>query len=182
MCISKRNQSKHTHITHTHYITTAFKQRKQQFLSVFKYSVGAHTSVIVFNEVHMLVYLWMYIFIVPFNHDAQTRHTHCTWYVSCRHLLIGSFSPHFSLAAFMLLLLLIKKLSCFFFCSHSLNFAYCIPIVLFYMFLCPLYFLYWQFYAEDLIKFPFNFLLPFLFFLLKKAPHGSNCVFPSRDT
>lgn len=125
----------------------------------------------------MLVYLWMYIFIVPFNHDAQTRHTHCTWYVSCRHLLICSFSPHFSLAAFMLLLLLIKKLSCFFFCSHSLNFAYWIPIVLFYMFLCPLYFLYWQFYVEDLIKFPFNFLLPFLFFCWKKSLMGQIVYF-----
>ena len=45
------------------------------------------------------------------------------------------------------------------------------------MFLCPLYFLSWHIYVEDLIKFPFNFLLPFLFFFfLTKAPHGWNCI------
>lgn len=72
------------------------------------------------------------------------RSEHCIWliYLLIIFQFIGSslISLYF-LAIFMLLLLALNKLSHFIFSSHSLNFIHWTPVVLFYMSLCPLYFL-----------------------------------------
>lgn len=105
---------------------------------IIKHLVGIHLSVIIFLNVLCILINMHIVFFSLFYSGYENKIQHYIW-LTC--LLIYRFFLFFPLVLAMLLLLVLNKVSHFICSFHSQNFTHCIPVVSFYMSLCPLYFL-----------------------------------------